>query len=71
MPRVRKLRSNETAGVSSDDLPECAMQIKKAGKVVGDYTIVVSKDGKTTTVNYTETGPEGKPINGSAVYDKQ
>ena len=44
---------------------------KKAGKVVGDYTIVVSKDGKTTTVNYTETGPAGKPIKGSTVYDKQ
>ena len=44
---------------------------KKAGKVVAEYTIAVSKDGKTTTVQYTETGPDGKPIKGSAVYDKQ
>jgi len=44
---------------------------KKGGKVAGDYTIVVSGDGKTTTVKYTETGPEGKPVKGSAVYDKQ
>jgi hypothetical protein len=44
---------------------------KKAGKVTGNYTIVVSEDGKTTTVKYTETGPEGKPVKGSAVYDKQ
>lgn len=44
---------------------------KKAGEVVADYTIVVSEDGKTTTVTFTETGPEGKPIKGSAVYDKQ
>ena len=46
-------------------------QLKKAGKVIGDYTVVVSKDGKTTSVDYTETSPEGKPIKGSAVYDKQ
>jgi len=44
---------------------------KKAGKVVGHYTFVVSEDGKTTTLNYTETRPEGKPIKGLAVYDKQ
>jgi hypothetical protein len=43
---------------------------KKAGKVVGDYTMVVSNDGKTTTVKYHETTPEGT-IKGSAVYDKQ
>ena len=29
-------------------------QTKKAGKVVNDATIVVSKDGKITTVNYTD-----------------
>jgi len=44
---------------------------KKAGKAVGEYTIAVSGDGKTTTVNYTEMGPNGTPIKGSAVYDKQ
>ena len=44
---------------------------KKDSKVVGDYTVTVSQDGKTTTVKYTETGPEGKPIKGSAVYEKQ
>jgi len=43
---------------------------KKAGKVVGDYTMVVSKDGKTTTVKYHETNAE-RTIKGSAVYDKQ
>jgi hypothetical protein len=44
---------------------------KKGSTVIGDYTITVSEDGKTTTVRYTETRPEGKPIKGSAVYDKQ
>ena len=44
---------------------------KKAGKAVAEYTIVVSGDGQTTTVKYSEIGPDGKPIKGSAVYDKQ
>jgi hypothetical protein len=44
---------------------------KKAGKVVAEYTIVVSADGKATTVKYSEIGPDGKPIRGSAVYEKQ
>jgi hypothetical protein len=43
---------------------------KKAGKITSRATIVVSKDGKSTTVNYTEY-PEGKPVKGMAVYDKQ
>ena len=43
---------------------------KKAGKVVTDATIVVSKDGKITTVNYTDYS-QAKPSKGTAVYDKQ
>ena len=44
--------------------------IKKAGKVVSKLDVIVSKDGQTTTVNYTDYG-QGKPQKGSAVYDKQ
>jgi hypothetical protein len=44
---------------------------KKSGKVIAEYAIAVSADGKMTTVEYTETGPDGKKIKGSAVYDKQ
>ena len=43
---------------------------KKAGKVVVDATIVVSKDGKITTVNYTDYS-QAKPAKGTGVYDKQ
>jgi len=43
---------------------------KKGGKVVTDATIVVSKDGKITTVDYTDFSQE-KPAKGKAVYDKQ
>lgn len=45
-------------------------QTKKGGKVATDATIVVSKDGKITTVNYTDYS-QGKPAKGTAVYDKQ
>ena len=44
--------------------------LKKGGKVTTDATIVVSKDGKITTVNYTDYS-QGKPAKGTAVYDKQ
>jgi hypothetical protein len=43
---------------------------KKDGKVAMDATIVVSKDGKTTTVNYTDYS-QPKPAKGTSVYDRQ
>jgi hypothetical protein len=43
---------------------------KKDGKVATDATIVVSKDGKITTVNYTDYS-QGKPAKGTALYEKQ
>jgi hypothetical protein len=43
---------------------------KKGGKVATDATIVVSKDGKITTVNYTDYS-QVKPAKGTAVYEKQ
>ena len=42
----------------------------KGGKVATDATIVVSKDGKITTVNYTDYS-QGKPAKGTGVYEKQ
>ena len=45
-------------------------QTKKGGKVASDATIVVSKDGKTTTVHYTDYS-QAKPAVGTGVYDKQ
>jgi hypothetical protein len=44
--------------------------LKKGGKIVTDATVVVSKDGKITTANYTDYS-QGKPAKGTAVYDKQ
>lgn len=45
-------------------------QTKKNGKVASDGTIVVSKDGKVTTVHYTDHS-QAKPVKGIGVYDKQ
>jgi hypothetical protein len=45
---------------------EIKITTKKARKVVADLDVVVSKDGKTTMVNYTDKGEKG-----TSVYDKQ
>ena len=45
-------------------------KLKKGGKTIGEFTVVVSKDGKITTVQYTDYSHE-KPVKSTAVYDKQ
>ncbi len=42
---------------------------KKAGKEVSHETAVISKDGKTMTVNYYATDPTGKPVAAMAVFE--
>jgi len=49
---------------------EIKFTIKKSGTVVSKLDVVVSKDGQTTIVNYTNY-IQGKEQKGSAVYDKQ
>lgn len=44
---------------------------KKDGKVIAKYTIIVSDDGQTTTVQYTAYGEDGKTESGTSVFDKQ
>jgi hypothetical protein len=43
---------------------------KKAGKITTKATIVISKDGKVTTVHFTDYS-QAKPFEGLGVYDKQ
>jgi hypothetical protein len=43
---------------------------KKAGKVISEYTAIVSTDGRTIKVNYTETDAQGNIYEGSEVYEK-
>ena len=44
---------------------------KKGGKVISEYTAIVSKDVRTITVNYTETDAQGNSYKGSDVYERQ
>jgi hypothetical protein len=43
---------------------------KKAGKITTKATIVVSADGKVTTVHFTDYS-QAKPFKGVGIYDKQ
>jgi hypothetical protein len=49
---------------------EVILTFKKGGKIVFKNTAIVSRDGKTTTLNVTDYS-EGKPKTGTEVYDKQ
>jgi hypothetical protein len=44
--------------------------IKKSGKITAKLTVVLSKDGKITTVNYTDES-QATPVTSTAVYDRQ
>jgi hypothetical protein len=45
--------------------------LKKAGKVIGTSKVVVSPDGKVTTLTANMTDASGKPVTATSVYDKQ
>jgi hypothetical protein len=45
--------------------------LKKGGKVVVNSKSVISKDGKTRTLNSTGTNAAGQPTKTTSVYDKQ
>jgi hypothetical protein len=45
--------------------------LKKGDKVVATVTTTVSHDGKTATVSSKGTGPDGKPMKQTQVFDKQ
>jgi len=47
------------------------LTLKKDGKVTTTGRIVVSADGKSRTVTTTGTGPDGKKVSTTAIYDKQ
>jgi hypothetical protein len=44
---------------------------KKAGKVVGGGTRVISKDGKTMTISFNGTNPKGEPMEVIFIFDKR
>jgi hypothetical protein len=48
-----------------------SLTIKKGGKTITTGKIVVSADGKSRTVSSSTTGPDGKKIENTAVFDKR
>jgi hypothetical protein len=44
---------------------------KKGGKAMGTAKVVISKDGKVTTITTKGTDSDGKATSSTAVYDKQ
>jgi len=44
---------------------------KKAGKLVGDGTRVISSDGKTMTISFKGTDPKGQPVEATFFFDKR
>ncbi len=44
---------------------------KKGGKATVTSRVSVSPDGKTLTITHTGTDLQGKPVSGTAVYDRQ
>jgi hypothetical protein len=44
--------------------------LKKSGKMTAQLIVVVSKDGKITTVTFTDYS-QAKPVKSTSVYDKQ
>ena len=60
----------DTVSVHRVNEHQLDLTFTKAGKVIGKNSVVVSKDGKTTSCHLTVYG-EGKPKKGTDVYDKQ
>jgi len=61
----------DAQAITASDAYRATFTTKKAGKVVGHGTRVVSPDGKTMTVSGKFTTPEGQVVNFLAVFDKR
>lgn len=64
-------KSYDTRAYKQVNANTLEMTLKKDGKVVGTGKIVMSADGKSRTVTTNVTGPDGKKITATAVYDKE
>jgi hypothetical protein len=62
--------SQNTRSLKQINARTLAVTVKKSGKVIASGRIVVDPDGKTRTVTTTQTGPDGKKVGSTAVYDK-
>jgi hypothetical protein len=62
--------SQDARSLKKIDSRTLVVTVKKDAKVITSGRIVVSPDGKSRTVTTTQTGPDGKKISSTAVYDK-
>lgn len=60
----------DTRSFKLDGTHKIDMVSKKDGKIVGEGTIVVAKDGKTRTVTTTMTNAKGEKVTSKLAYDK-
>jgi len=61
----------DTRAYTKVDATTLTYKVKKGGKDVGNGKVVISADGKSRTVNETNTGKDGKEVMTTAVYYKQ
>jgi hypothetical protein len=61
----------DSVAVKRIDASTTESTFKKGGKVVTTAHVSISKDGKVMTAMAKGTGPDGKPTNVHAVYEKQ
>ena len=61
----------DTVALKRVDANTVTYTFKKAGKVAQTARVVVSKDGKVTTLTAKGTDAQGHPISVTLVYDKQ
>ena len=63
--------SHDTIALMPVDTFTTTFTEKRAGKVVGTGTRVLSKDGKMLTISVKGTNPKGQPVENILVFDKR
>jgi len=62
---------HDSISITSVDALTSNYTHKKAGKLVGGGTRVISKDGKTMTISFKGTDSKGQPVEAIFFFDKR
>lgn len=68
---VHGIASHDARAYTKVDAHTLTYTFKKGGKSVGHGKVVIAPDGKSRTVTETLTGPDGKTVSTTSVFDKQ
>ncbi|MFL6417260.1 MAG: hypothetical protein ACJ74Y_16505 [Bryobacteraceae bacterium] len=68
---VKGIASHDMRAYTKVDAHTLTYTFKKGGKSVGHGKVVLAADGKSRTVTETMTGPDGKAVDTTQVFDKQ